>query len=102
MSKKSSPMIPDDVLANLAKCDPHAVRCLADWEGPGYLNPLIGKTPTETFGHLNDALGFLHTLMLSDDGVHIDTLDGLALFVQTMWVAAQYENHRQIKEADHG
>lgn len=107
MSKQATaipqaPTIPADVLANLAKCDPHAVRCIADWGGPGYLNPIIGRTPTETFGRFNDALGFLHTLMLSDDGVDLETLPGLALLVQTMWVAAQYESHRQISEADHG
>lgn len=86
---------PPELLAKLAKCDPYAIECLADWGGPAYLNPIIGESPTETFSNLNDGLGFLFALLRSDDGMNCETYPGLALLVQTMWVAAQYEEHRQ-------
>lgn len=95
-----APTFPPEVMHNLAKCDPYAVKCLADWHGPQYLNPVIGRTPTETFGNLNDALGFLHTLVRSDDGMNCETYPGLALFIETMWVAAQYEEFRNKQEGE--
>jgi hypothetical protein len=92
---QAAPGLSPELIARLAKCDPYAVRCLADWAGPCYFNPMIGSNPTETFESLNDALGFLHGLMVSDDGLNIEHIRGLSLFVQSMWTAAQYEAFRQ-------
>lgn len=63
---------------------------VAKSSGVGYFNPFIGDSATETCGKLNDGLGFVHYL-LDKDLVSEDINSGVALVVQTMWAAAQFE-----------
>lgn len=92
--------IPESVLADLAKIDPHAVKLLSDF-GPCYFNPIIGATRTETFGNLERGLNFLHDL-IDGDFEFGESRAGLALFVETMWGAAQYERDRLGRETVDG
>ena len=84
--------IPDDVLKNLSSLDPLAVRLLAGF-GPGYFNPLIGFNPAETCEKIADVMCFLHNIMDSHEDF-TEGQRGIALMVQTVWSAAQYEGNR--------
>lgn len=68
---------------------PADVSILNDF-GLDYFNPLLGQTPAETCGNISDVMGFLHSVMASDADI-TETRQGLALIVQTVWSAAQYQ-----------
>lgn len=86
---------PDKALtARLAGVDRHALEQMIDF-GPGYFNPLLGQTVAETFDNLEGAMQFLHEIL--DGNMSLgESRRGLALFVQTVWVACQYEAHRKM------
>lgn len=87
-----------DLIEKLAGADRFAVEQLADFGGPSVFNPMIGRTPTETFGNLEKVLGFA-TDLLEKDFAPVLGMDGMALLVHTAWAAAQYEAFRA-KEAE--
>lgn len=63
--------------------------------GITYLNPFIGFSAAETCEKLNDGLGVLHHLLgegVPGRGMSEEIQVGLALFIQTMWTAAQFES----------
>jgi hypothetical protein len=89
-----APTFSPELLQKLAKVDPYALELLADFEGPQCFNPIVGRTPTETFLQMNSALGFVHGLLNSQEGPAPEWHDGLALFIESIWTAAQYEAFR--------
>ncbi len=58
--------------------------------GASYLNPLIGDSAAETCSRVENVIGFLHGLMESDDDIS-QARPALALILQTVWSAVQYE-----------
>ncbi len=82
------------LLAKLAKVDPYALEQMADFNGPSVFNPVIGGTPAETFYKLEQGMQFLHGMISDDDGALDCDRGGLALYVQTLWAAVQYEAFR--------
>jgi len=57
-------------------------------------NPVIGGTPAETFDNLEQGMQFLHGLIADGEGAFDSARNGLALYVQTLWAAVQYEAFR--------
>ena len=97
-AKASTSALPADLIADLAAVDSYAVTQLANFEGPGIFNPLIGDTPSETFGNLEQVLGLLHNLLEQDFQAE-NGMGGIVLLTQSAWAAAQYEAFR-VKEAE--
>lgn len=62
---------------------------MAKESGVCYFNPFIGNSAAKTCEKLNDGLEIIHHLLAND--LAPDGNIGLALFVQTMWAAAQFE-----------
>lgn len=63
-SKKASPSpaFSPEFLASLAKCDPHAVKCLADWRGALHSMAALpnGKTIADLFPAFSGIKGEIH------------------------------------------
>ena len=59
--------------------------------GANYFNPLIGDNAAETCGNISNAMQFLYEVMRSTDVARHEAQNGMALFIQTIWNAAQYE-----------
>lgn len=83
-------------IERLLKLPRFAVAQLADF-GPGYFNPLIANDDGGTCGNISDAMQFLHEL-LGVDHDFTESMPGIRLLVQTVWVAAQYEAFRRQPE----
>lgn len=58
--------------------------------GAGYLNPMIGKSAQETCANVESVISFLHGLIDSDEDIS-EARPGIALVLQTVWSAVQYE-----------
>lgn len=79
--------------SRLQGVDPHAIEQLADY-GPAYFNPLIHRDEEKTFEAIESVMQMLHILIDSDEDI-AEIRPGLALVVQTVWAAAQYERDRR-------
>lgn len=55
-----------------------------------HLNPLVGHTPEKTLANIANVMGLLHHLIDGDESID-DIRPGIALLVQTVWSATQYE-----------
>lgn len=78
--------------------DVRAFETVAEY-GAGYLNPLIGNSAAETCAKIENVMQFLHrTVDRGDDLCEVQP--ALALIVQTIWSAVQYEG--QMADADDG
>lgn len=91
-----APAIPPALLAGLAGVDPCALDRLASG-GLGSFNPFIGSDEAETFGNLGAAMQFLHAI-LSGDVDPYEAQRGMALYIETLWAAVQYEAHKRKPE----
>lgn len=95
-----APSITPELLAKLSSVDLFAIEQLADFEGPGIFNPLIGHTPIGTFDNLEIALGAMSAII--EQGGEIDSTQlcrGLQVMVDCMWSAAQFEAFRSRKQS---
>lgn len=88
-----APAIPPALLAGLAGVDPCALDRLASG-GLGSFNPFIGSNEVETFGNLEAAMQFLHAV-ISGDVDPYEAQRGVALYIETLWAAVQYEAFRR-------
>lgn len=86
-------VIPPELLARLARVDPCALDRLVSG-GLGSFNPFIGVSAEHTFENLGAAMALLHAV-LSSDVDQYETRRGMALYVETMWAAVQYEESRR-------
>ncbi len=78
--------------SRLRGVDPYAIEILADY-GPGYWNPLLNGGDAKLFEGVSDCMALLHNLLASEKDLE-EIRPGLALMVQTVWAATQYEQHR--------
>ena len=62
--------------------------------GAGYLNPLVGDSAAETCGNVEAVVGFLHRVIDSPECID-EARPGIALILQTIWTAMQYEQNAQ-------
>lgn len=88
-----APTIPPALLVGLAGVDPCALDRLASG-GLGSFNPFIGCNDAETFGNLEAAMQFLHAV-ISGDVDPYEAQRGMALYIETLWAAVQYEAFRR-------
>jgi len=79
--------------SRLRHIDPHAIETLADYR-PGYWNPLIHTDDEKMFGSIEKVMALLHDLLHSDQDL-AEIRPGIALVVQTVWCAVQYERDRR-------
>lgn len=93
-----SPAIPPALLVALADVAPCALDRLASG-GLGSFNPFISGSEAETFGNLEAAVQFLHAV-ISGDVDPYEAQRGLALYIETLWAAVQYEAFRRKPQGD--
>lgn len=89
-----APTFDPALLAKLASIDPCAIDRLAADGGLGAFNPIIGSTDADTFGNLEVAMQFLHAV-ISGDVDPYEAQRGMALYIEMLWAAVQYESTRR-------
>ena len=72
--------------------DVFAVETLLD-NGAVYFNPMICVSDEKSFEQIELVMQLLHSVIDSDDDIE-DIRPGLAILLQTVWAAVQYQSNR--------